>query len=61
MSLDGIVTVSPTEFRYHGGSDFWRIPIPDLPDDRYRVRTTLDGSTPGDSEGENGEYGSPIE
>ena len=60
MSLDDIVTVALTGSRYYDGEDFRGIPMPDLPDIRYRVRTTLDGSAPGDSEGDDGECGVPT-
>jgi len=61
MSLDDIVTVSLTGSGYYDGRDFRQIPLPDLPDIRYRVRTALDGSSPGDSEGEDGECGAPVD
>jgi LCP family protein required for cell wall assembly len=60
MSLDDIVTVALTGSRYYDGEDFREIPMPDLPNIRYRVRTALDGSAPGDSEGDDGECGGPT-
>ena len=61
LDLQDIVTVSLTGSGYYDGQDFRGIPMPDLPDIRWRVRSVLEGSAPGSSEGEDDECGEPLE
>jgi anionic cell wall polymer biosynthesis LytR-Cps2A-Psr (LCP) family protein len=59
LSLDDIVTVRLTGSYYYEEKDFRNIPIPNLDHIRWRVRTVLEGSSEGSSEGEDGECGGP--
>ena len=61
LDLSDIVTVSLTGSGYTDEKDWRMIPKPDLPDLRWRVRTILEGTATGSSEGDDNECGDPDE
>lgn len=61
LDLSDIVTVSLTGSGYTDEKDWRQIPMPDLPDMRWRVRTILEGTATGSSEGDDNECGDPSE
>ncbi|MCJ7726965.1 MAG: LCP family protein, partial [Acidimicrobiia bacterium] len=61
LDLDNIVTVSLTGSGYTKEKDWRYIPMPDLPDIRWRVQSILEGTATGSSEGTDNECGDPDE
>ncbi|MCB2223613.1 MAG: LCP family protein [Actinobacteria bacterium] len=61
LQLDDIATVSLTGSYYYDEEDWRGIPTPELSHMRWRVRTMLDGTGEGSSEGDRNECGDPSE
>jgi LCP family protein required for cell wall assembly len=59
LDLDDIVTVSLTSSYYHDEEDWREIPKPNLPNIRWRVRSVLQGTGEGSSEGDTNECRDP--
>jgi anionic cell wall polymer biosynthesis LytR-Cps2A-Psr (LCP) family protein len=59
LDLGQIVTVSLTGSYYYDEEDWRGIPKPDLPNIRWRVRSVLEGTSEGSSEGDTNECRDP--
>jgi len=61
LTIDDIVTVSLTGSSYTEDTDWRSIPMPDLSNIRWRIKSVLEGTAEGSSEGERNECGDPDE